>query len=157
MCQASSPHSNVDKSYHSESVNFLSFSWASWKNYHHPSAFIGVCIGVSIILILFCFYGNQAYICLIPKYFRRINRNQTNTNNQQRLPNAFHRRSNHSNAVPQELSMIIPPDQDSSQQQHGLSQMPEQDRDCPIIQSGPSHAIYNTREIANLKAQLALV
>ena len=58
--------------------------------------------------------------------------------------------------------MIIPPDQASSQQNHGLSQLQEEDIDCPIIQSstsnssGPNHAIYNTSEIANLKAQLAL-
>ena len=140
MCKSTGQHAADDESYHSQSVNFLSFSWASWRTYHYPSAIIGVGIGISITLIFFCFYGNHAYNCLIPKYFRK-----RNTVKQLHHRRGVSRRSEcHSKEI-RPIRTLMTPHLDHCH-------VPV----SPSPNTIPRMAAYNTKEIAELKSRLSM-
>ena len=154
MCKSTGQHAANDESYHSQSVNFLSFSWASWRTYHHPSAIIGVCIGISIILILFCFYGNQAYNCLIPKYFRK-----KNTVKQQQHQQGVSRRSELGESRYHEIINRRSQQGDSPHQELTLMTPHLDHCHVPVSPSPstiPRRAAYNTKEIGDLKSRLSM-
>ena len=145
MCKSTGQHAGDDESYNSQSVNFLSFSWASWRTYHHPSAIIGVGIGISIILLLFCFYGNQAYNCLIPKYFRKRNTvNQLHHRRGVSRRSECHRMSQQGDLPHQELTLMTP--------HLDHCHVPV----SPSPTTIPRMAAYNTEEIAELKSRLSM-
>ena len=146
MCKSTGQHAGDDESYNSQSVNFLSFSWASWRTYHHPSAIIGVGIGITIILILFCFYGNQAYNCLIPKYFRKRNtvKQQHRHARRSEMGESRYRGTHQGNLPHQELTLMTP--------HLDHCHVPV----SPSPNTIPRMAAYNTKEIAELKSRLSM-